>query len=79
MFSHVMIGAADLEQSRQFYDAVLGTLGIAPGAANKHRYFYRGGGGTFSISTNGGRWNSTALMTAHAVLRLSSSHGAERL
>ena len=51
MFSHVMIGAADLEQSRQFYDAVLGTLGIAPGAANKHRYFYRGGGGTFSIST----------------------------
>ena len=51
MFSHVMIGAADLEQSRQFYDAVLGTLGIAPGAANKHRYFYRGSGGTFSIST----------------------------
>ena len=51
MFSHVMIGAADLEQSRRFYDAVLGTLGIAPGLANRHRYFYRGAGGTFSITT----------------------------
>ncbi len=51
MFSHVMVGAADLEQSRQFYDAVLGTLGIAPGVINKHRYFYRGNGGTFSITT----------------------------
>ena len=51
MFSHVMIGAADLEQSRQFYDAVLATLGIAPGVANDYRYFYRGGGTTFSITT----------------------------
>ena len=34
MFSHVMIGANDLEASRKFYDAVLGTLGIAPGVIN---------------------------------------------
>ena len=51
MFSHVMVGAADLEQSRQFYDAVLATLGVAPGAANKQRYFYRNAGGTFGITT----------------------------
>jgi len=29
MFSHVMVGANDLEASRKFYDAVLNTLGIA--------------------------------------------------
>jgi catechol 2,3-dioxygenase-like lactoylglutathione lyase family enzyme len=34
MFSHVMVGTAALEKSRQFYDAVLGTLGIGPGVAN---------------------------------------------
>ena len=51
MFSHVMLGAADLEASRQFYDAVLAPLGTAPGVANRHRYFWRGAGGTFSVST----------------------------
>ncbi len=51
MFSHVMLGVNDLEASKKFYDAVLGTLGIAPGAANKNRYFYRSPTGTFAIST----------------------------
>ena len=51
MFSHVMLGGNDLEKSRQFYDAVLGALGIAPGVANKQRYFYRNAGGTFAITT----------------------------
>jgi catechol 2,3-dioxygenase-like lactoylglutathione lyase family enzyme len=51
MFSHVMLGVNDLETSKKFYDAVLGTLGIAPGAANKNRYFYRSPTGTFAIST----------------------------
>lgn len=51
MFSHVMVGANDLEASRKFYDAVLGTLGIAPGVINKDtRYFYRAPTGTFSIT-----------------------------
>ncbi|MEI7496365.1 MAG: VOC family protein [Betaproteobacteria bacterium] len=51
MFSHVMIGANDLEASRKFYDAVLGTLGIAPGVINNDmRYFYRSPKGSFSIS-----------------------------
>ena len=51
MFSHVMLGAHDLEASRQFYDALLGTLGIGPGVANKQRYFYRSPTGTFAITT----------------------------
>lgn len=51
MFSHVMVGVKDLEVSRQFYDAVLGTLGIAPGVANKSRYFYRSPTGVFGITT----------------------------
>lgn len=41
MFSPVMLGVHDLEASKKFYDALLGTLGIAPGVANKNRYFYR--------------------------------------
>ena len=51
MFSHVMLGVNDLEVSRKFYDALLGTLGIAPGVANKNRYFYRSPAGTFGITT----------------------------
>ena len=51
MFSHVMVGVNDLEVSRKFYDAVLGTVGVAPGAANKNRYFYRSPTGSFGITT----------------------------
>ena len=51
MFSHVMLGVNDLEASRKFYDALLGTLGVAPGVANKNRYFYRSRTGTFCITT----------------------------
>ena len=40
MFSHVMLGVNDLEVSKNFYDAVLGTLGMGPGMANKNRYVY---------------------------------------
>ena len=51
MFSHVMVGVNDLELARRFYDAVLGTVGIAPGVANKNRYFYRSKAGSFGITT----------------------------
>jgi catechol 2,3-dioxygenase-like lactoylglutathione lyase family enzyme len=51
MFSHVMLGVNDLEVSKKFYDAVLGTLGHGPGVANKNRYFYRSPTGTFAITT----------------------------
>jgi catechol 2,3-dioxygenase-like lactoylglutathione lyase family enzyme len=51
MFSHVMFGVNDLERSKKFYDALLGTLGIGPGVANAKRYFYRSPTGTFGITT----------------------------
>ena len=50
MFSHVVIGVEDLETSRKFYDALLGTLGIGPGVANGNRYFYRSPAGMFGIT-----------------------------
>jgi catechol 2,3-dioxygenase-like lactoylglutathione lyase family enzyme len=46
-----MLGVNDLEVSRKFYDALLGTLGIGPGVANRNRYFYRSPTGNFAIST----------------------------
>ena len=51
MFSHVMVGVNDLEISKKFYDALLGSLGIGPGVASKNRYFYRSPTGTFGITT----------------------------
>jgi catechol 2,3-dioxygenase-like lactoylglutathione lyase family enzyme len=55
MFSHVMVGVNDLEVSKKFYDALLGTLGISPGVANHtshaNRYFYRSRTGSFGITT----------------------------
>jgi catechol 2,3-dioxygenase-like lactoylglutathione lyase family enzyme len=46
-----MVGVNDLEVSKKFYDALLGTLGIGPGVANKNRYFYRSPTGLFGITT----------------------------
>jgi len=31
MFNHVMVRANDIDVSKRFYDAILGTLGIAAG------------------------------------------------
>ena len=50
MFSHIMIGTNDLERAKSFYDAVLGTLGIAPAFVDRHRIFYRTPTGVFSVS-----------------------------
>jgi catechol 2,3-dioxygenase-like lactoylglutathione lyase family enzyme len=50
MFSHVMIGTNDLDRAKTFYDAVLGTLGVAPGLVDRHRIFWRTPTGTFSVS-----------------------------
>ena len=50
MFSHVMIGTNDLDRAKTFYDAVLGTLGVAPGFVDRHRIFWRTPSGTFSVS-----------------------------
>ncbi|MBB83729.1 MAG: glyoxalase [Deltaproteobacteria bacterium] len=51
MFSHVMLGTNDIEASKRFYDAVLGTLGIGPGVDNNGRYFYISPQGIFAITS----------------------------
>ena len=51
MFSHVMVGANDIEASKVFYDAVLGAIGYEPGVIDpKGRCFYVTKTGIFSIS-----------------------------
>ena len=50
MFSHVMIGTNDLQRSKGFYDALLGTLGVAPSFVDGHRMFYRTPAGVFAVS-----------------------------
>lgn len=51
MFSHIMVGANDLAESKHFYDAVLGALGIGPGTVDdKGRCFYFTETGIFAIS-----------------------------
>jgi catechol 2,3-dioxygenase-like lactoylglutathione lyase family enzyme len=50
MFSHIMIGTNNLERAKSFYDAVLGTIGVAPAMVDRHRIFYRTKAGVFSVS-----------------------------
>jgi len=55
MFSHIMVGTNNIEQSKRFYDAVLKTLGasepIRNTAPSGHtRLFYRNEGSTFCVS-----------------------------
>ncbi len=50
MFSHIMIGTNDLDRARAFYDALLGTLGVRPGALDRHRVFWRTSAGVFGVS-----------------------------
>jgi catechol 2,3-dioxygenase-like lactoylglutathione lyase family enzyme len=55
MFSHVMIGSNDIDKSKRFYDAVLGTLGAGEPFRNQApsghiRLFYRHDGSSFCVS-----------------------------
>jgi catechol 2,3-dioxygenase-like lactoylglutathione lyase family enzyme len=51
MFSHVMVGANDIDASRKFYDAVLGALGHSPGVTDdKGRIFYFSPSGVFAVT-----------------------------
>lgn len=55
MFNHVMVGSNDIERSKRFYDAVLGTLGAGEPIRNvadsgHTRLFYRHDGNTFCVS-----------------------------
>ncbi len=51
MFSHIMVGANDVDASKTFYDAILGTVGIPPGKVDaKGRVFYITKTGIFAIT-----------------------------
>jgi catechol 2,3-dioxygenase-like lactoylglutathione lyase family enzyme len=51
MFSHIMIGANSIEESKNFYDAVLGALGHKPGVLDdKGRCFYFTDTGVFALT-----------------------------
>ena len=51
MFSHIMLGANDIQASKTFYDEVLAALGHAPGVFDeKGRCFYYTKTGVFAIS-----------------------------
>ncbi|MCB1588461.1 MAG: VOC family protein [Xanthomonadales bacterium] len=55
MFSHVMVGASDIERAKRFYDAVLGVLGAGEPIRNLNakgqvRLFYRHDGSTFCVT-----------------------------
>lgn len=51
MFSHVMLGANDVDASKAFYDATLGALGARAGSVDpKGRAFYMHNGGIFMLS-----------------------------
>ena len=55
MFSHIMVGSSDIERSKRFYDAVLGTLGASEpfrgqAPTGQTRLFYRHEGSSFGIT-----------------------------
>jgi catechol 2,3-dioxygenase-like lactoylglutathione lyase family enzyme len=55
MFNHIMMGSNDIERSKRFYDAVLGTLGAGEPVRNVAktghiRLFYRHNGSTFCLT-----------------------------
>ncbi len=51
MFSHVMLGANDMEASMKFYDATLGALGAKPGKVDpKGRANYTLNGGILLLT-----------------------------
>ncbi len=51
MFSHIMLGANDVEKSKKFYDAILSTMGYKPGVIDeKGRCFYMDKRGVFALS-----------------------------
>ena len=55
MFSHIMVGANDIEKSKIFYDNLLGVLGakkgvFVPNLTGQKRYFYFFNENTFCIT-----------------------------
>lgn len=51
MFSHVMLGADDIDASKAFYDATMAALGGKPGMVDpKGRVIYMNNGGLFLLT-----------------------------
>lgn len=51
MFSHIMVGANDIDAAKTFYDATLGALGYGPGVIDpKGRVFYVTDSGIFAVT-----------------------------
>lgn len=51
MFSHIMVGANDMAESKKYYDAVLGVTGAKPGFTDdKGRVIYMHNGGMFLLT-----------------------------
>ena len=55
MFSHIMVGTNDIEESRIFYDKIFETLGANPGKmypnlTGQKRYFYAFKGTSFCVT-----------------------------
>jgi len=51
MFSHVMVGANDIEESKTFYDAVFQVLGHPPGSINPEgQCFYFADNNVFALT-----------------------------
>ena len=55
MFSHVMVGVNDIEETKIFYDKLLGVLGSSPGVLSPNltgqkRYFYAHDNSMFVIT-----------------------------
>ena len=51
MFSHIMVGSNDLDRSKRFYDALLGTLGVGPATVDdRGRLFYMTPTGIFAVT-----------------------------
>ena len=51
MFSHIMLGADDIDASKAFYDAALGALGVPEGVVDEWgRVVYAHAGGRFLLT-----------------------------
>jgi catechol 2,3-dioxygenase-like lactoylglutathione lyase family enzyme len=51
MYSHIMVGSNDIDRSKKFYDAVLGTLGVPPARTDDlGRLFYMTPSGIFAVT-----------------------------
>jgi len=51
MFSHIMVGANDMDRSKKFYDAVMGALGAGPARVDdRGRLFYMTPTGVFAVT-----------------------------